>query len=54
MAMVIYAHIAWLVVTSAALMLGESRSASVARTDSVQTRARQRLVIDGMSGLGLT
>jgi uncharacterized membrane protein len=39
-AVVIYALVAWLVVRGAALMLGEGRSASVARTDSVQTRAR--------------
>jgi uncharacterized membrane protein len=39
-AMLIYALVAWLVVRGAALMLGEGRSASVARTDSVQTRAR--------------
>ena len=39
-AMVIYALLAWLVVRGAGLILGESRSASVARTDSVQTRAR--------------
>ena len=39
-AIVIYALIAWLVVRGAGLMLGEGRSASVARTDSVQTRVR--------------
>ena len=39
-ALVVYALIAWLVVRGAGLMFGESRSASVARTDSVQTRAR--------------
>ena len=39
-ALVIYALVAWLVVRGAGLMLGEGRSASVARTDSVQTRAR--------------
>jgi len=39
-ALVIYALIAWLVVRGASLMFGEGRSASVARTDSVQTRAR--------------
>src|SRR6266540_2724749 len=39
-AIVIYALIAWLVVRGAGLMLGEGRSASVARTDNVQTRAR--------------
>ena len=39
-ALVIYALIAWLVVRGAELMFGEGRSASVARTDSVQTRAR--------------
>jgi uncharacterized membrane protein len=39
-AVVIYALVAWLVVRGAALMLGEGRSASVARTDSVQTRGR--------------
>jgi hypothetical protein len=50
MAMVIYALVARLVVWGAALMLGEGRFASVAHTDSVQTHARQRLVIDGMSG----
>jgi uncharacterized membrane protein len=39
-AVVIYALVAWLVVRGATLMLGEGRSASVARTDSVQTRGR--------------
>jgi hypothetical protein len=39
-AIVIYALLAWLVVRGAGLILGEGRSASVARTDSVQTRAR--------------
>ena len=39
-AVVIYALVAWLVVRGAGLMLGEGRSASVSRTDSVQTRAR--------------
>jgi hypothetical protein len=39
-AIVIYALVAWLVVRGAALMHGEGRSASVARTDSVQTRGR--------------
>jgi hypothetical protein len=39
-AMVIYAVIAWLVVRGAGLMLGEGRSASVARSDSMHTRAR--------------
>ena len=39
-AIVIYALVAWLVVRGVGLMLGEGRSASVARTDSVQTRAR--------------
>jgi hypothetical protein len=39
-AVVIYALVAWLVVRGAGLMLGEGRSASVARTDSVQTRVR--------------
>jgi YggT family protein len=39
-AMLIYALVAWLVVRGAGLILGEGRSASVARTDSVQTRAR--------------
>ena len=50
MAMVIYTLVAWLVVRAAALMLGEGRSARVARTDSVHTRARERSMIDGMSG----
>jgi hypothetical protein len=48
--MVIGALVPWLVVRGEALMPGEGRSASVARIDSVPTRARQRLVIDGMSG----
>ena len=39
-AVVIYALVAWLVVKGVGLILGEGRSASVARTDSVQTRAR--------------
>ena len=39
-AMVIYALIAWLLVRGAWLVFGEGRSASVARTDTVQTRAR--------------
>ena len=39
-ALVIYALIAWLLIRAAWLVFGEGRSASVARTDSVQTRAR--------------
>jgi hypothetical protein len=39
-ALVIYALVAWLLVRGAWLAFGEGRSASVARTDSVQTRAR--------------
>ena len=39
-AIVVYALVGWLVVRGAGLILGEGRSASVARTDSVQTRAR--------------
>ena len=39
-ALVIYALVAWLVVRGAWLAFGEGRSASVARTDTVQTRAR--------------
>jgi YggT family protein len=37
-AVVIYALVAWLLVRGAGLMFGEGRTASVARTDSVQTR----------------
>jgi len=39
-ALVIYALVAWLLVRGASLLFGEGRSASVARTDTVQTRAR--------------
>jgi hypothetical protein len=39
-ALVIYALVAWLLVRVAWLAFGEGRSASVARTDIVQTRAR--------------
>jgi len=39
-ALVIYALVAWLLMRAAWLAFGEGRSASVARTDSVQTRAR--------------
>jgi hypothetical protein len=39
-ALVIYALIAWLLVSGARIVFGEGRSASVARTDSVQTRVR--------------
>jgi len=39
-ALVIYALIAWLLARAASLVFGESRSASVVRTDTVQTRAR--------------
>jgi YGGT family len=39
-ALVIYALVAWLLVRGAWLAFGEGRSASVARTDTVQTRAR--------------
>ena len=39
-ALVIYALVAWLLVRAAWLMFGEARSASVARTDTVQTRGR--------------
>jgi hypothetical protein len=38
-ALVIYALVAWLLVRGAWLVFGEGRSASVARTDTVQTRA---------------
>lgn len=39
-ALVIYAVVVWLLVRGAWLAFGEGRSASVARTDTVQTRAR--------------
>jgi hypothetical protein len=39
-ALVIYGLLAWLLVKGAWLLFGEGRSASVSRTDSVQTRAR--------------
>jgi YggT family protein len=39
-ALVIYALVAWLLVRGAWLAFGEGRSASVARTETVQTRAR--------------
>jgi hypothetical protein len=39
-ALAIYPLVAWLLVRGAALMLGEDRSATVARTDNVQTRVR--------------
>jgi hypothetical protein len=39
-ALIIYALVAWLLVRGAWLMFGEGRSASVARTDTVQTRVR--------------
>ena len=39
-ALVVYALVAWLMARAAWLLFGESRSASVARTDTVQTRAR--------------
>jgi YggT family protein len=38
--LVIYALVAWLLARGAWLVFGEGRSASVARTDTVQTRAR--------------
>jgi hypothetical protein len=40
MALVIYALVAWLLARGAWLVFGEGRSASVARTDTVQTRER--------------
>jgi len=39
-ALVIYALVAWLLARGAWLVFGEGRSASVARTDTVQTRDR--------------
>ena len=39
-ALVIYALVAWLLARGAWLVFGEGRSASVARTDTVQTRVR--------------
>jgi uncharacterized protein YggT (Ycf19 family) len=39
-ALVIYALVGWLLARVAWLAFGEARSASVARTDSVQTRVR--------------
>ena len=39
-ALAIYALVAWLLARGAWLAFGEGRSASVARTDTVQTRAR--------------
>ena len=39
-ALVIYGLVAWLLARGAWLMFGEGRSASVARTDTVQTRVR--------------
>jgi len=39
-ALVVYALVAWLLARAAWLLFGEGRSASVARTDSVQTRVR--------------
>jgi YggT family protein len=39
-ALVIYALVAWLLARGAWLVFGEGRSASVARTDTVQTRLR--------------
>ncbi len=39
-ALVIYALVAWLLAKGAWLMFGEGRSASAARTDTVQTRVR--------------
>ena len=39
-ALVIYALVAWLLARGAWLVFGEGRSASVARTDTVQTRER--------------
>ena len=39
-AVIIYALVAWLLVRGAWLLFGEGRSASVARTDTVQTRVR--------------
>jgi YGGT family len=38
--LVVYALVAWLLARAAWLAFGEGRSASVARTDTVQTRAR--------------
>jgi hypothetical protein len=40
-ALVIYGLVAWLLARGAWLMFGEGRTASVARTDSVQTRVRE-------------
>jgi hypothetical protein len=39
-ALAIYGLLAWLLTRAAWLAFGEGRSASVARTESVQTRAR--------------
>ena len=39
-ALLIYALVAWLLIRGAWLVFGESRSASVARNDTVQTRVR--------------
>lgn len=39
-ALVIYGLVAWLVARAAVLVFGEGRSASVARTETVQTRVR--------------
>jgi hypothetical protein len=39
-ALVVYALVGWLLVRGAWLVFGEGRSASVAHTDTVQTRAR--------------
>ena len=39
-ALIIYALVAWLLVRGAWLMFGEGRSATVARSDIVQTRVR--------------
>ena len=40
LALVVYAAVGWLLARVVWLLVGETRSASVARTDSVQTRAR--------------
>ena len=40
LALVVYGAVGWLLVRIVWLLVGETRSASVARTDTVQTRAR--------------
>jgi YGGT family len=42
LALVVYAAVGWLLARVVWLLVGETRSASVARTDTVQTRARSR------------